>query len=133
MAHRRQPRAFEPRSDYARRLRVASPYTPQLVVDGQTELVGSLASASAFAADAPKAAAPAKTAAAKPHHMKSCDDYAYESQAAKDCMAKGDMKMKKSSKGTTSPTRKQGNAFRSPTRKQGRGPNPARTDSVTCR
>jgi hypothetical protein len=67
-------------------------------------LVGSLASVSAFAADAPKAA-PKKAAAA--HHVKSCDDFAYQSQAAKDCMAKGDMKMKKSTKATkTSATKK---------------------------
>lgn len=76
-------------------------------------LVGSLASVSAFAADAPKTdattAAPAKTAPKKvaPHHVKSCDDFAYQSQAAKDCMAKGDMKMKKSTKATkTSATKK---------------------------
>jgi hypothetical protein len=78
-------------------------------------LVGSLASVSAFAADAPKTdmkmAAPTKAAPKKAamahHHMKSCSDYAYESQAAKDCMAKGDMKMKKSTKATkTSATKK---------------------------
>jgi hypothetical protein len=65
-------------------------------------LVGSLASVSAFAADAPKAA-PKKAAAA--HHVKSCDDYAYESQAAKDCAAK--VGVKKAPKATkTSATKK---------------------------
>jgi hypothetical protein len=54
-------------------------------------LVGSLASVSAFAADAPK------KATTKPHHMMSCNDYAYESQAMKDCMAKGDAKATKAS------------------------------------
>jgi hypothetical protein len=54
-------------------------------------LVGSFASVSAFAANAPK------KAAAKPHHMMSCNDYAYESQAMKDCMAKGDAKATKAS------------------------------------
>jgi hypothetical protein len=55
---------------------------------------------------APAKAAPKKVAA---HHVKSCDDFAYQSQAAKDCMAKGDMKMnmKKSTKATkTSATKK---------------------------
>ena len=56
-------------------------------------LVGSLASVSAFAADAPMKAAPKKTA--KAHRMMSCNDYAYESQAMKDCMAKADMKKAK--------------------------------------
>jgi hypothetical protein len=54
-------------------------------------LVGSLTSAAAFAADAPKAAPK------KAHHTMSCSDYAYESQAMKDCMAKRDMKSMKTS------------------------------------
>jgi hypothetical protein len=53
-------------------------------------LIGGLASASAFAADAPAKTAPKK--AVKSHHAMSCSDYAYESQAMKDCMAKADMK-----------------------------------------
>ncbi|MDB5409515.1 MAG: hypothetical protein JWL84_4427 [Rhodospirillales bacterium] len=65
-------------------------------------LVGSLTSAAAFAADAPKAA-PKK---AKAHHMMSCNDYAYESQAMKDCMAKGDMKSMKTSATKKAPTAK---------------------------
>lgn len=68
-------------------------------------LVGSLASFSAFAADAPTTAAP-KKAMAKSHHMMSCNDYAYESQAMKDCMAKGDMNSMKSSSTKKAPTTK---------------------------
>jgi hypothetical protein len=55
-------------------------------------LVGSFASLSASAADAPK------KGAAKSHHMMSCSDYAYESKAMKDCMAKGDAKSAKTKK-----------------------------------
>ena len=58
-------------------------------------LVGSLASVSAFAADAPKAAP--KKMSMKSHHKMSCSDYAWESQAMKDCMAKGEMKATKTS------------------------------------
>jgi hypothetical protein len=68
-------------------------------------LVGSLASVSAFAADAPKAAAP-KKAMAKSHHQMSCNDYAWESQAMKDCLAKGDAKSMKTSATKKAPTAK---------------------------
>jgi hypothetical protein len=68
-------------------------------------LVGSLASASAFAADAPKADAPKKVAA-KSHHKMGCNDYAWDSQAMKDCMAKGDMKSMKHSTKKASASKK---------------------------
>ena len=45
------------------------------------------------AAAAPAAAAPAKAAAKKHHHKMTCSDYAYQSKAAADCMAKKPMKM----------------------------------------
>jgi len=69
-------------------------------------LAGGLVSAPAFAAgSAPAAAKPAaKTMAHKTMHKAvhkaSCYDYAWQSQAMKDCLAKGDkpMKMKKSMK-----------------------------------